>query len=140
MTKYMTEQEMHADDLAAGFHYRTEDGYIASKEDGKLMLFPVYDWNESPLPSAVQQAVMDTQEDIASILQGDFHAPMTRDRSDALRGAWGIDIPLVWSEEAPAEVIEARLEYLRTLQQAKCALENAVRHLEKAAALAANLH
>lgn len=140
MINYETEKEMHKDDVANGAPYRTEDGFVVRKIEGKEMLFSPYDWTEDTLPSALQQAIIDTQCDIASTLQGDFGAPMSHDHSEAMRGVWGSNDPLLWSEEAPAAVIEARLTYLRHLQRAKATLETAVEHLKKAAALAVKLH
>ncbi|EQM72377.1 hypothetical protein [Stutzerimonas stutzeri] len=140
MIKYETEKEMHKDDVANGAPYRTEDGFVVRKIEGKEMLFSPYDWTEVTLPSALQQAIIDTQSDIASTLQGDFGAPMSPDHSEAMRAVWGSEDPLLWSEEAPAEIIEARLTYLRHLQRAKAALETMVEHLKQAAALAVKLH
>ncbi len=140
MIKYETEKEMHKDDVANGAPYRTEDGFVVRKIEGKEMLFSPYDWTEDTLPSALQQAIIDTQSVIASTLQGDFGAPMSPDHSEAMRGVWGSNDPLLWSDEAPAEIIEARLTYLRHLQRAKAALETTVEHLKQAAALAVNLH
>jgi len=140
MMKYETEKEMHKDDVADGAPYRTEDGFIVRKVEGKEMLYSPYDWTAGTLPSALQQAIMDTQSDIALTLQRDFGAPMSPDRSEAMRGVWGSEDPLLWSEEAPAAVIEARLTYLGHLQRAKAALETTVEHLKQAAALAVNLH
>ncbi len=140
MIKYETEKEIHKDDVANGAPYRTKDGFVVRKIEGKEMLFSPYDWTEDTLPSALQQAIIDTQSDIASTLQSDFGALMSPDHSDAMRGVWGSNDPLLWSEEAPAEIIEARLTYLRHLQRAKAALEATVEHLKQAAALAVNLH
>lgn len=140
MTKYQTEKDMHKDDVADGVPYRTEDGFIARKEEGKEILFSAYCWDEDTLPSAIQQAIMDTQNEIASTLQMDLCASMAPERSEAIRGACGCDHPVVWSEVAPAEVIEARLTYLRHLQRAKTSLETAVEHLKKAAVLAVELN
>ena len=131
---------MHKDDVANGALYRTEDGFIARKQDGKEILFSADCWDEGTLPSAVQQAIMETQDEIASTLQTDLCTRMTPALSDALRGVWGSDHPVVWSEEAPAEVIEARLTYLRHLQRAKASLETAVEHLKKGAVLAVKLN
>lgn len=140
MTKYQTEKEMHKDDVANGALYRTEDGFIVRKEEGKEILFSVSDWDEGTLPSAIQQAIMETQDEIASTLQMDLCARMAPERSEAIRGVWGSDHPVVWSEEAPAEVVEARLTYLRHLQRAKTSLETAVEQLKKAAVLAVELN
>ena len=140
MIKYQTAKEMLTDDVANGAIYRTEDGFIVRKEEGKELLFATEEWIEETLPSAIQQAIMDTQDDIASTLEEHFGARMSPERSEALRGVWGSDYAVVWSEEAPAAIIEARLAYLRHVEQAKAALETTVEHLKQAAALAVKLH
>jgi len=140
MTKYQTEKEIHKDDVANGAIYRTEVGYLARKVKGKEMHFSADDWTEDKLPSALQQAIMEAQDDIASTLREHFVARMSPDHSEAMRGVWGSDHALVWSEEAPAAIIEARLAYLRHVEQAKAALETTVEHLKQAAALAVKLH
>lgn len=96
MTKYQTEKEMHKDDVENGALYRTEDGFIVREEEGRKLLFSPYDWTEDTLPSALQQAIMDAQGDIAITLQEHFGARMSPDCSEAMMGVWGSDDAVVW--------------------------------------------
>jgi len=89
MTKYQTEKEIHKDDVANGAIYRTEVGYLARKVKGKEMHFSADDWTEDTLPSALQQAIMEAQDDIASTLREHFVARMSPDHSEAMR-AFGV--------------------------------------------------
>lgn len=46
MTKYQTEKEIHKDDVANGAIYRTEDGFLVRKVEGKEIRFSADDWTE----------------------------------------------------------------------------------------------